>query len=617
MNKFTKYAIYFLVGILAYYLLFNNGSVEGFDNTSLENYKFTVPVTSGTAAQDVTLNQKIASSVTSIIQPPPRFSATVENGGKKHTLCQKLLNSITTDTVSEAKNTSIFYKNTETESGFTYVMLNYTKPTWFVTGTCTLDLQTEEACHNASGQFTPGSPSTGTCAGGDREYTYAECLNAGGYPGDSEEVAVFDPEVAVNCAIDGIASPETPKVCLNSGGIYTTAADSGILIRSETNGSCTWVGDSYTDEICPGIFLSTQDPTSTCTLEDSQTAETCRSASGQFSQDTGLMGTCMGVDQLTLENECGDPKLNTGVYILKYPTSLDTTDTTGDLALDALTTAINSIEIYYTELETELETPAAPQFKKFDGSDFATTATATLTNTTVSNTCGTFTCSGTLPVNKGSTTPCANGSCTKADCCEPASDIPPPGARPPPIDPCPGLPALIPGASSRGNCTVNMANNGICIQLMTDGECTPTRCTNGVHHLGACTKYKDYTCTNGLASSDSSESIDDEEKCDPTGCDPGFWYSTGDKKCHIISTCAGSVGLCETGESLNASATCNKAACDKDDCCVDNYSIEIGITVGIIICICLIIGIFYVFSSRSRHKAAHKVLSGKDGYIYK
>ena len=45
MNKFTKYAIYFLLGILAYYLLFNNVLVEGFKN-SPRNRSAPIAVTS-------------------------------------------------------------------------------------------------------------------------------------------------------------------------------------------------------------------------------------------------------------------------------------------------------------------------------------------------------------------------------------------------------------------------------------------------------------------------------------------------------------------------------------------------------------------------------------------
>ena len=124
MDKFTKYAIYFLIGIIGYYLLFNNEMVEGFKSDSPEAYQFTVDASTPVDKVNVTLNIK-----TSPADPKPSFNNYVApDTFTKYNFCQKLLNSINSDiqVVPGEDNPSIFYTGTDTN--FTYVMLNYTNP---------------------------------------------------------------------------------------------------------------------------------------------------------------------------------------------------------------------------------------------------------------------------------------------------------------------------------------------------------------------------------------------------------------------------------------------------------------------------------------------------------
>ena len=126
MDKFTKYAIYFLIGIIGYYLLFNNEMVEGFKSNSPEYYQFNVDKT-GTGEQTVPAVEVILKRyIYTADMKKPSIAATIED--KKFTICKKLLETIQLPNIeTNEENTAVFYMSTDTV--FTYVMLNYTKST--------------------------------------------------------------------------------------------------------------------------------------------------------------------------------------------------------------------------------------------------------------------------------------------------------------------------------------------------------------------------------------------------------------------------------------------------------------------------------------------------------
>jgi len=572
MDKFTKYTIYFLVGILAYYLLFNNGMVEGFDVHSTPT-TYTVKIQVGDIANltntPVSLQQ---------LTTPINISLPTSGENMKLKVLRKLLELITEGT--------FYYKNDDDDDDD-------------VNTTIMLQIEGEGTCVNVG---------EGVCS---------DCQGIGDFVISSNNFDTNRDDLAAlnNASVRFILESKIP---LQQGNKSVNLLIDFTTLTTFSNLSARLNTSSL---LLPHATVNIDDPTKIIispTTDYKSVVLSPLEMSPPYTTYTADQNTALlNLFQNTAPTSTDCVNLLPAIYILQYPkTFSDSTD---------------NFKIYRNDLVSTLPLSDTYLELKIDGgipSFGASTDIVTITSDTAGSpsTCAEVNCSGTTPKNNPEL-PCPDSVCTQVDCCESASAILPPGesasailppgARPPPTDPCPDAPALIPGASGLGDCTENMANNGICIQLMTDGECTPTRCTNGVHHPGVCTKYKDYTCTNGRASTESSVSIDDEEKCDPAGCDPGFWYSTGDKKCHPIATCAGSVGLCETGESLNASATCNKAACDKSDCCKPNLSIEIGITLCIIICIAIMVGTIYLFSSRSRHKQAHNILTDPKTYRYK
>jgi hypothetical protein len=155
MDKFTKYAIYFLVGILAFYLLFNNGSVEGFFVDDVDKYALTIlgveavaavePVagaattgtgTTGTGTTGTTGTPAVPDikvNLTKSEDPLPSIIQGVADNAK-YKLCKDLLDYLNTMGVDESdaatsaapdleEHFSIFYKGTDDQ--FNYVMLNY------------------------------------------------------------------------------------------------------------------------------------------------------------------------------------------------------------------------------------------------------------------------------------------------------------------------------------------------------------------------------------------------------------------------------------------------------------------------------------------------------------
>ena len=478
MDKFTKYAIYFLVGILAYYLLFNNGLVEGFNSGSPDNYQFTVAAVTGATpvALDVTLSKNIASNIEPKVSKPSFNTApavTIRGVYMTYTLCQTLINSITPTSVAPTtdESPSIFYMFSESGSaGFTYVMLNYTKP-WVA------------------------SP---------------PAASAGGDTSSSSRPQVGTPGTKCNSIGQGDVSTFCPD---GSAGLIDVANTTNCL------------SDSCTTEDDAAICCKPAPPMGTCTTAD-------------------------GVTTTGLESACGIFP-DSGVYILKYPKSLESTTTEPPSA-----TEVAQIEIYKT-----------------DDAGAPTTTTTTATLMKMGTTADDFT----VP------NPAATLKIKLDDKCIP--------------DPC----------SGHGDCATTTSTSGF--------TCT---CHEGYSGTTCSTAVpKPYTCgQNGTAVTGTTN---DANTTNCAICNTGFYKTTGSNpQCLPVGKCINfDESKCETGDSKNASKTCEKPTCDKTDCCEDNYSIEIGITVGIIICIGLIIGAFYVFSSRSRHKAAHKVLSGKDTYIYK
>ena len=176
------------------------------------------------------------------------------------------------------------------------------------------------------------------------------------------------------------------------------------------------------------------------------------------------------------------------------------------------------------------------------------------------------------------------------------------------------------GQAEEGPCknNNNCGVNGTCSPLGSNGyECV---CADG--YTGSlCNEpaKTDWTCNNGIAESGTT-SEPNKENC--ASCYDGFYKTTSYSSkptCLKIGNCINYEDNCDLGQSLNASATCqnNGMNCDKSDCCEPNLSIEIGITLCIIICIAIMVGTIYLFSSRSRHKQAHNILTDPESYRYK
>jgi hypothetical protein len=512
MDKFTKYAIYFLVGILAYYLLFNNGLVEGFTKTSEDKYQFTVAAVTGdnpVASVDVTLSRKTAISTTDI----PKFNKSVptpadesDNTYNKYTLCQNLLKSITHAPVATTteESRSIFYKFSEpASSGFTYVMLNYTKP-WVAPsssgGTC-------DAAAWA-GTETECEESAGTCADADPDVsgttTKTLCDDAANSAGTFTTSATYVPSITYDCTETATTSVQEDKT------------------------ACDVVADLGTAMVCEAVKKTLDNKVSACTYSP--------------------VGSCTydGTETKVVESACGFP-LDPGVYILKYPNTLGVPDTN----LNSMIAELDKIEIYKTDNLKTVTISNSATLKKMEATadDFKGDSKATLK---------------------------IKGKCS--------------------TNPCHG--------------------HGVCSEAETTIGYT-CACAHGYSGTDCSTADpKPYTCPNGTAVTGNTSGTN-TTNC--AICNTGFYKTTDpNPKCLPVGTCISfDESKCETGDSKNASKTCEKPTCDKTDCCEDNFSIEIGVILGIIICIGLIIGAFYVFSSRSRHKAAHKVLSGKEAYTYK
>jgi len=496
MDKFTKYALYFLVGILAYYLLFNNGLVEGF---GADNYAVTITSAAGGTPTPITC-EKVTKTATN---EPKILTETADETSKKLKILRKLIGTID----------DIFYQDIGTsETPYTTIILKTEAPIPCASGddaNCPLS-----SCGRSATNVAVEATCTTTV---NNVLTDATCTASTANTGDGE----------VDC------SPFTDQSScesLGGSGKCTFAAAGSAAVECSP----------FTDQVsCEGLGDSGK-----CTFAAGSAATICL----RFGID---QGTCEGLGDI---GKCvyyeGIPE---GVYILHFPKSLETTYNADNDE--------DNINIYY--------------YKTIDIKKYVTESNSFIN----------LTDSETITVAPDPTVT-DNNECSQSPC----------------------------------------QNGGVCSDSSTDNtveagtyECACTGSYTGENCETAPHVNASWTCPDGQAKSGTT-SESDTKNC--ARCNPGFYKTTDSKpKCYKVGNCINfDETKCDTGFSLNASATCQNFGSDctkSNQCCEDNFSVEIGITICIIICIAIIVGTIYLFSSRSRHKQAHNILSDRDTYRYK
>ena len=456
MDKFTKYAIYFLIGIIGYYLLFNNEMVEGFKSDSPEAYQFTVDASTPVDKVNVTLNIK-----TSPADPKPSFNNYVApDTFTKYNFCQKLLNSINSDiqVVPGEDNPSIFYTGTDTN--FTYVMLNYTNPVTDTTQQHSFSIQVK---------------------------SYSKMMS------DGTTISITIGDLTINFL--GTTDPSSEPIGTGPFKIEVSNAQTASNLSDAINKNHAFMAD------IPASFATA-----------SATGDLVTVIADVGSDDLNIQATGVGAVEITDVSGGTPPAAAEGVYILKYPKSLEThTDTNAPAPAEAV---LNNIEIYKIE---------------------------NIINTTPAN-------SATITV-KGPTSFVATRKTELK---------------------------IVAGEDTNLVCgTGTCKNNGSCTEDKNNANGFKCACVNG---------YTGQIC--------------DIPAPAPANPNPN----------PIITKCIKSHPCDEFGFVSNASKTCAGTICTNDECCTDtDWELYGGIFCCCVFLIAFIVGILYLFSSRSSHKRGHKI----------